>query len=402
MRNAILVSGLLSLVSALPLSAQSPPPGSGPTATLEFKDANPPILESMPAARESYRVWASGEYLLWWTKNAPSAILVTTGSAADAFPGALGQAGTRTLFGGSGFDAGATSGFRVTIGGWNDRECGIGLEASGFMLQQRSAGFHAASDPTGNPSLYLPVFRADLGREGTYRIADPTFGLNGRVAIGAQTQLWGAEINGLANLVRNNCLTVDLIGGFRYAGLAEDLTVNTVSNDTVNVFTDLTTDRFATRNHFYGGQLGLRAGYLFGRASLDVSGKVALGVTHESVDISGSTFEAGPGAVTPGLFPGGVFSQRTNIGTSSRNPFAVMPEVQVKLGYLITPNVKAFVGYDFLYWSQVVRPGSQVDRSINPTQTFGGALTGVPAPVPLFNRTDYWAQGVSFGLEFRY
>ena len=31
-----------------------------------------------------------------------------------------------------------------------------------------------------------------------------------------------------------------------------------------------------------------------------------------------------------------------------------------------------------------------------------GALVGPSQPSPLFNRTDFWAQGVTFGLEFRF
>ena len=71
----------------------------------------------------------------------------------------------------------------------------------------------------------------------------------------------------------------------------------------------------------------------------------------------------------------------------------------------ITSHWRAFVGYDFMYWSQVVRPGNQVDRNINLSQSavFGsGALTGPAYPMPLFNRSDFWAQGLNAGLEFRF
>ena len=52
----------------------------------------------------------------------------------------------------------------------------------------------------------------------------------------------------------------------------------------------------------------------------------------------------------------------------------------------------------------VVRPGNQIDRNINTSQNafYGtGILTGPASPAPLFNRTDFWAQGVNFGLQFR-
>jgi hypothetical protein len=31
-----------------------------------------------------------------------------------------------------------------------------------------------------------------------------------------------------------------------------------------------------------------------------------------------------------------------------------------------------------------------------------GALVGVARPAPRFNLSDFWAQGVNFGLELRY
>jgi len=30
------------------------------------------------------------------------------------------------------------------------------------------------------------------------------------------------------------------------------------------------------------------------------------------------------------------------------------------------------------------------------------ALVGDPRPAPLFNRTDFWAQGINFGLQISY
>jgi hypothetical protein len=77
----------------------------------------------------------------------------------------------------------------------------------------------------------------------------------------------------------------------------------------------------------------------------------------------------------------------------------------MKFYVLITQHCRAFVGYDFLYWNQVVRPGNQVDRNINLSQSavFGsGTLSGPATPAPLFGRSDFWAQGITFGLELRF
>ncbi len=62
------------------------------------------------------------------------------------------------------------------------------------------------------------------------------------------------------------------------------------------------------------------------------------------------------------------------------------------------------MGYDFLYWSSVARPGDQIDRTVNSTQIAPrtGPFTGPARPAFEFKNTDYWAHGVNFGVEFRY
>jgi hypothetical protein len=96
----------------------------------------------------------------------------------------------------------------------------------------------------------------------------------------------------------------------------------------------------------------------------------------------------------------------TNSGRISHDEFAVVPELGVILGYDVTHLVRLTVGYSFLYWSDVARPGDQVNRIVNPalvpTSTVFGTTGGLPQPAPSFNRTDFWAQGLSFGIELRY
>ncbi len=79
------------------------------------------------------------------------------------------------------------------------------------------------------------------------------------------------------------------------------------------------------------------------------------------------------------------------------------------MNYDIRPRVRVFAGYEVLFWNDVVRPGNQINRTINSNANSNflfGLQTDVKAqgtrPAPLFNTSDFWAQGVSFGLEFRY
>jgi hypothetical protein len=64
------------------------------------------------------------------------------------------------------------------------------------------------------------------------------------------------------------------------------------------------------------------------------------------------------------------------------------------------------VGYSFLYLSSVVRPGDQIDRVLNVTRipnfVPGAVPSGPLRPMPLIHDTDFWAQGINFGVEFRF
>lgn len=351
------------------------------------------------------RCWVSAEYLLWWIKDGPQSFpLVTTGDPGVVpAPGALGQPSTSVLFGGSDLDYGTFSGGRVTLGGWFDCEQCCGLEVSGFALAREKVRYAASSNAAGSPPIYLALFQSDpaLNHEGSVTIADPALGIAGGVAISSSSHLWGAEVNGLFNLRRSCRLRLDLLAGFRYLDLQERITLDTAVNDFVLDIQNHEHDDFSTRNQFYGGQIGARLGWRTGRISVDVTGKVALGSTHQSVSIQGFNEQSGSGAAN-GTFPGGIYAQPSNIGRETRDTFTVVPQAQVKLGVDITKNITASVGYDFMYWNRVVRPGEQMDRSVNQTQQLGGTLIGPARPQSPFDRSDFWSQGVSFGLEFRF
>src|SRR5207244_8299127 len=166
------------------------------------------------------------------------------------------------------------------------------------------------------------------------------------------------------------------------------------------------TDRFDDRNDFYGAQVGLRGEYGGGGFFVNASGKVAIGGTHEVTNTAGVT-EHFPFTGSSTLVPGGLLALATNSGRARHDMFAVVPELGINVGYQINPLWRVFVGYNFLYISDVVRPGDQVNRTVNPnfvpvSQQFG-TLTGTALqPAPSFQRTDFWVQGINLGLEFRY
>jgi hypothetical protein len=176
-------------------------------------------------------------------------------------------------------------------------------------------------------------------------------------------------------------------------------------------------DRFDTRNQFYGGQIGFDTELRRGRWSLDLNTKVAIGDNHETVDIGGNFVITPPGGPRT-VQTGGLLALSSNIGHYTRDRFSVVPELGATLGYNVTDNVRVFAGYNFLFWSNVVRPGEQIDPNLNPrlipnfckiANAVGAGTKECPAnnvtvqqPAFPFRETTFWAQGVTAGMEFKY
>jgi hypothetical protein len=354
------------------------------------------------------RIWARAEYLLWWIRGNNLPPLVTTSPSTSL--GVLGAPGTTVLIGGD-QNNGSFYGGRFTLGFWFDRCETCGLEAGYFFLSQRSVQTAVAS--SGTPLLARPFFNAATGGEDAELTATgPVPGIpgvlptSGMVAVSRSSRLWGTELNAVYNLCRGCRCNLDLLGGFRYLELDESLSIDEmIKVDPASPMFPGTTfvldDKFKTRNQFYGEQLGLRATMQRGRWGLELQGKLGLGVTHEVADVSGFTMVTPPGGATT-TFPGGLLTQPTNIGHYDRDKFAVVPELGINLTYQVTPHMRLIAGYNFLYWSNVVRPEQTIDRVVNPTQLTGGTLVGTPRPSFVFKDTDFWATGLNFGLEFRY
>jgi hypothetical protein len=353
----------------------------------------------LDGARQPFTVWGRAEYLLYFVKNTPMPVSLLTGPDPT-------NPTQELLSGDRGF--GPFSGMRFTVGAWVDQAQTRGFEGSFFSLQRRSSTFSASSDGAGTPTLQFPFVNLSPGAVGNFLMPIAYPGIfAGSVNVTSTLQLWGAELNGLRVFIPRET-GVELVGllGVRYLNLQESLDISTVSSALLtNPQTILAqSDAFNTRNQFYGGQLGARLTVERERFGFDITGKIALGATQQSIDINGVSAQSGPGGPN-GVFPGGFFAQPSNMGHYTSSSFSVVPEIQLKLRYAVTPRFVTFVGYDFLYWNNVVRPGAQVNSNINLTQSQvlgNGALIGPAAPVASINRSDFWAQGVTFGCELRY
>jgi hypothetical protein len=385
-------------------------------------------------------LYVKADYLLWWVQRGPlpEQPLVTTGPQTSVNAGIVGQPGTQTLFGKDSLNWAGSSGVRVTAGFNFNADRTWGLEATGFFLPRQTVNFSAASTAPGTPLITRPIFDNVNNVESTYDVSstDPATNLprvSGRVDIQATTELWGYEVNFVHHPLTANGSNVDLYFGFRSLGLDEkflessgltQITQGVVTflgptgpglpGVKVNVGDHVTTaDYFATSNRFYGPQVGGGFNWQWGRLGASLTGKVAAGVNNETVTINGVTTLVQNGVETAQAV-GGILAQKTNIGNYSKDVFCLVPEFDLGLAYDITPWLRARFGYNILYCSSVARPGSQIDRNIDITQVpsdqnFGkilinGVPTTFPATRPAFNfvNTDFWAQGLSFGMEIRY
>jgi hypothetical protein len=353
-------------------------------------------------------------------------------------PGAVGAPGTTVLIGGGQtINYGPASGARFTFGGWLD-SCGtVGVEGSGFWLGRVSSQSSVSANSAGSPLISVPFFDVTTSMESAYFISLPGF-VTGSVVVNSTSELWGAEISGVYNLYRSDTMVADALVGFRYADLLEKLSIDTASTavgpGVADIFfaggfvgfptTVATTDSFQTRNQFYGGQIGARASACYDRFSLDLTGKVALGANEQTINISGSTSTYLPGTSgpTPGAppffgppgppafatAPGGLLALPSNSGHFTETKFSVIPEIELRLKARVWRNLSAFVGYDFMYWSEVVRPGDQIQHAINPLQSPSNPnlvyAPGTPPALPTvpFHESSFWAQGLTFGVEFKY
>src|SRR5207302_1120240 len=134
----------------------------------------------------------------------------------------------------------------------------------------------------------------------------------------------------------------------------------------------IVSDNFSTKNRFYGGNFGLRGRYTDGPWAVQITARVAPGLNQEIKSVGGGFISHNFTASTD-YGPEGVFAQPSNEGTSLSDRFCIVPELQFKIGYALTSWMRATVGYDFLYMSNVIRPTDQIDRNVPKGQTFNQA-----------------------------
>lgn len=339
--------------------------------------------------------WINGSYLLWSIRGQDTPPLVVTNPTAAPI---LGAPGSTVALGGDEMENEWRSGGRAQVGFWFPECDQWGLDVGGFFLGRRNSIFELSS--TGSPQIGRPFTNADNNLPFSELVAGG--GVAGGIRAAHAFSLWGVDAHVRRKAGCGPRGWCDVFVGYRHLNLNESLDITETPASTAVAF--VVNDRFATRNQFNGVDFGFQFERRIGESRWFVQGgaKVALGNMYQIVNISGSTTRTIGGVSQTA--PGGFAALPSNIGKFERNKFGVIPEANLKIGYDLTERVRIFAGYDFLWMNSVVRPGEQIDTSINLGQVPFRNLpnTGQARPAVLFRDSSFWAQGASFGLEWRY
>lgn len=427
-----------------PGSIGAQPPGPCPPAAAPSPLALPSNLDNAfmkPPKNDDFNCLYFGfEYLLWWIKSDPTDGPYVTTSTAPDFTGNFGALRQPTTVGltaaNNRINYPGASGGRFTFGAapsWF-----LPIELSIFAVSTTHYE-RIASDGLGNPLIARPAFGVDLNRDNipgflsifpttknqqiVYLASFPDLARGGVKTVATST-LWGLNADFFADPLLGDFqaggMSLDVTFGYRYLNLSENLNITSSIQSIDPLFTvnfggqqfgpnniAVVTDKFTTRNTFNGGQLGLRGSYAVGPFIMNLKGNVAIGKTYQTVTINGvSTLFRDQDFPIP--LQGGILALPSNSGRFTHDAWSVVPEGAVNLELPVANWLRLWVGYNVLYWNSVVRPASQVTRSIDTRQVptdvdySPNINLGSTQPTFLFHRSDFWAQGLTAGFAITY
>ena len=174
-----------------------------------------------------------------------------------------------------------------------------------------------------------------------------------------------------------HCCRTDLLVGFRYYNLSDSVLINETPQSTNPFAMYNINDNFSARNDFYGSEIGLRTNIYRQRWSLEILTKLAIGDTHQTVNISGQTIKTTADGTT--AYDAGVFALNTNSGTFQQDVFTLIPQLGLELGYQLSCHWRAYLGYNILFWGSGGAPA--IRSTCRSTRaTFPRILRSSPPP----------------------
>jgi len=361
-----------------------------------------------PANATPQLFWLRTDYLHWFINKEPLAPVI------QSLPDSL--AATRDIPPGSGFplfpnrneiDYKGISGIRINTGVWFGYGNVLGIDFSGFNLQNKSQSANYASsgspiitrfydDPTTNRQTFL-----------LFSNIDPQNSYSGSVSAAlGYSNLYNFDTSIRWQGYRLFADNADWLFGVRYFNFEEKLDILARANFPSGLRLGVE-DHFSAKNTFYGAQVGLNSRFVSTRRlTFDGLLKFAVGGISQRVDIRGSNTLIRPNGVVDTQAVG-LWAQPSNIGSYSKGKFAVLPEFGLTLGYNITERLGLTFGYSAMYVSNVVRVNTVVNTQVNPTTIRyltdpNTPVTPAPNPTYRFNDTGMWIDGWNFGVRWEF
>jgi hypothetical protein len=329
--------------------------------------------------------------MLGWRKGRGYPPLVTTDPATEDSTTAGVLPDATVLYGGDSDNTQMQAGLNLDFGTFLNDCQNIGFGGRYFFFGADDGNFSRNSGQ--NSVLAIPFFSVDLGANSSLLLAHPDIGgdvRSGSVAIRASNEIHGFDVYARLLYTRTACGRIDFITGWHTSSVNDffQLQMQTDGNQANNDVRLL--DEFNTENQFNGLILGVMTEHQICCMTLRGKARVSVGNMHQSVSINGATTVNG---VLDQNEPGGLFTASSNIGNYSQDQFAAVTEAGLSLGYYITPRTQVTVGYNLMYWSNIVRPGEQINTVIDDLN--------VPPTSPTFqfHTSSFWVQSLTLGLN---
>ena len=348
------------------------------------------------------RWFGSLELLLLWREGDRLPPLVTTSpdgtliDAAGVLPAATILAGDEKVF-----DQ-ITAGGRLTIGTWIDSYHQRSIVARLWTATEEDFSFGAREFGTDRGILAIPTTTTVDGATAAV-ISFPDSAENegrfGTVSVSATSNVYGGDLSVRQFWTGGLGTTYDILYGYQFMRLDEDLTLrtsNTLTQDqTTAPFLEtgdtlVTSDSFEALNEFHGGQFGLAGRYREGCWSFDFLAKVGFGNLQRRIERRGAATITTPPA-DPSTRDTGILVVDANSGTFTDNTFGWIPELDVSVGWHKYPRFDVTFGYNLIAITDAIRLSDVMDPDNN-----------VDTPQTGFSAETFYLQGLHFGIRHVY
>lgn len=348
------------------------------------------IQLSFPYLHHLQRVSARIEAATFWQTNQDIPGLVRTG--------AIGSAGSTDLFGG-------TNGMDETVQGWRGEigwtfgqsQCNT-IQLRFFDPSSQSLTFD--SNTANATSIVRPYLDPVTNTQQSISVLESGVSTGSSLST-ASSDVFGGDLLLKRVMRRSHAGHTELMVGYQTARLTDSIDVHTRTAAIPSLNILELRDQFHTENQFNGASLGISRTTYGPSWSLSGLFKLGMGNLERNVTISGFqsiTVPSNPPVTSTST--NGLLARSTNNGSYNSDTFIVSPEVNVTLGYRLTRNLEATVGYNYLGIPKVVRAADQIDPSM--ASNLSNPLTGPARPSFTLTEDNFSLHSLNYGLQYRY